>query len=129
MDSSALVWTKTLGSLLLSWPLAALIIALIFHRPLRGLLERLTTSDEGRAEIGPIKIELGKLAREGQDAIHNLSRLNILMAESRLLELEITEAAFGSVFSDEQHSRMKQHIEELRRIVSSAGDIQEPQSQ
>jgi hypothetical protein len=119
MDSTILQWTKTIGSLLLSWPMATLLIALIFRKPLLRLLERLTSSDEGKAEIGPIKIELGKLAREGQDAVNNLTRLNILMAESRLLELEITEATFGPVFSDEQRERMNQHIAELRRLTTA----------
>jgi hypothetical protein len=123
MESITLAWTKTIGSLLLSWPVITLIVALIFRKPLLRLLERFTSSDEGTAEIGPIKIELGKLAREGHDAVSNLNRLNLLMAESRLLELEITEANFGAVFSDEQHERMKRHIGELRHLTSSTQAI------
>lgn len=53
--------------LVFSWPVAALIIALIFRRPLLRLLDRFTASDQGKAEIGPIKIELGKLAEQGQE--------------------------------------------------------------
>jgi hypothetical protein len=119
MQSASLEWTKTIGSFLLSWPVIILMIALIFRKPLLRLLERFTSSDEGRAEIGPIKIELGKLVREGQDAVNNLNRLNVLMAESRLLELEITEGTFGPMFSDEQHARMKQQIDELRQLTAS----------
>ena len=119
MQSASLEWTKTIGSFLFSWPVIILIITLIFRRPILRLLERFTSSDEGRAEIGPVKIELGKLVREGQDAVNNLNRLSVLMAESRLLELEITEGTFGRMFSDEQHARMKQQIEELKELTSS----------
>jgi hypothetical protein len=81
MGAIVLEWIKVIGALLISWPVASLVIALIFRKPLLRLFDRFTSSDEGKAEIGPIKIELGKLAREGQDAINNLNRLNILMAE------------------------------------------------
>ena len=121
-----LEWTKAAGPILLSWPVAALAIALIFRRALPRLLDRLTASDQAKAEIGPVKIELGKLAEQGQIAVGNLNRLSLLMAESRLLELEITEANFGRVFSAEQRARMKAHIDELRQLTQKnsarAGD-------
>jgi hypothetical protein len=123
MGTSILEWIKSIGPLVLSWPVAALVIVLIFRKPLLRLLERLTSSDEGKAEIGPIKIELGKLAREGQVAVNKLNRVNILMAESRLLELEITETTFGGVFSDDQRERMQQHIAELRRLTSPRENV------
>jgi hypothetical protein len=118
MGSSILEWLKAIGPLVLSWPVAALLIVLIFRKPLLRVLERFTSSDEGKAEIGPIKIELGKIAREGQVAVNKLNRINILMAESRLLELEITETTFGGVFSIDQRDRMKQQIAELPRLTS-----------
>jgi hypothetical protein len=110
-------WVKIVGPLVLSWPVVGLVIALLFRRPILAVLERFTASDQGRAEIGPVKIELGKLAREGKVAVDRLNRLNLLMAESRLLELEITEANFGPIFSEEQRARMKQHIDELRGLT------------
>ena len=42
------------------------------------------------------------------------------MAESRLLELEITEGNFGTVFSAEQRKRMNAQIEELRKLTGNA---------
>jgi hypothetical protein len=112
-----LEWAKAVGPLLFSWPVAGFVIALIFRRPLLRLLDRFTTADQAKAEIGPLKIELGKLAEQGQIAVGTLNRLTLLMAESRLLELEITEANFGRVFSAEQRARMKQHIDELRQLT------------
>ena len=114
-----LEWLKVLGPIILSWPVVGLVIALIFRKPLLGLLERFSNSSGGKAEIGPLKIELGKLAEEGKDAVGRLNRTTELMAESRLLELEITSGLFGLVFSDEQQARLEKQIEELRLLTSS----------
>jgi len=114
-----LEWFKVLGPIILSWPVVGLVIALIFRKPLLGLLERFSSSSGSKAEIGPLKIELGKLAEEGKDAVGRLNRTTELMAESRLLELEITSGMFGSIFSDEQQVRLEKQIEELRALTSS----------
>lgn len=119
MNQTIFEWVRVLGPLLLSWPVVGLVIAFIFRNPLLLFFERFSTSDESKAEIGPIKIELRNLAREGHDAIASLNRLNILMAETRLLELEITEGMFGSVFTDDQRARMKGQIEELRQLTDA----------
>ena len=95
---------------------------LCFSRTFAYTLCEISTSDESKAEFGPIKIELGKLAREGHDAITNLSRLNVLMAETRLLELEITEGMFSTVFTDDQRARMKGQIKELRQLTRVSPD-------
>ena len=42
------------------------------------------------------------------------------MAESRLLELEITSSHFGMVFSPDQRRRMEAHIAELRRLTNQS---------
>ena len=39
------------------------------------------------------------------------------MAETRLLELEITDNHFGRHFSPEQRNQMKKQIEELHRLT------------
>ncbi|MDR6609069.1 hypothetical protein [Pseudomonas synxantha] len=114
-----LEWLKILGPIILSWPVVGLVIVLVFRKPLLGLLERFSNSSGSKAEIGPLKIELGKLAEEGKDAVGRLNRTTELMAESRLLELEITSGMFGSIFSDEQQATLKKQIEELRLLTSS----------
>jgi len=112
-------WLKVLGPIVLSWPVVLLVIALIFRKSLLGLLERFSNSSGSKAEIGPLKIELGKLAEEGKDAVSRLNRTTEIMAESRLLELEITSGMFGSIFSDEQQARMERQINELRLLTNS----------
>lgn len=108
MSSEILEWIKAIGSLVLSWPVVILVIALIFRTRLLSLFDRFIGSDEGsKIEVASVKIELGRLAREGKDAVNNLGRLTVLMAESRLLELEITAGTFGAVFSNEQRQQME----------------------
>jgi len=97
----------------------------MFRRRLLSVFDRFIRSDEGsKLEVASVKIELGRLAREGKDAVSNLGRLTVLMAESRLLELEITAGTFGAMFSNEQRKQMTQHIEELRRLTSSERAIE-----
>ena len=84
------------------------------------IVERWTESDSGRAKVGPVEIELGRIAEQNATEVEKLRRLNVLMAESRLLELEITEQNFGTVFMPEQRSRMKEQIEEFRTLTSDA---------
>ena len=67
-----------------------------------------------------IEIDLGKIAERSEKAVSDLSRLNQLMAESRLLELEITNAKFGLIFTDEQRTRMQNHIEELKKLTADS---------
>lgn len=97
-----------------------IIVAIItFRRTLEKIIERFIKSDSGKAKFGPIEIELGKLAEQGQQAVENMNRITYLMAESRLLELEITEGKFGLLFSDGEREKMKSHIEEFKSLTTS----------
>jgi len=108
---------KEFLEIILSWPTVLIISVLILRGPILKLINRLIDSESGKAKVGPIEVELGKLAQEGKEAVGNLNRINYLMAESRLLELEITEGNFGPVFSQEQRERMKMQIDELKSLT------------
>lgn len=85
---------------------AIIIVAIIaFRRSLEKIIERFIKSDSEKAKFGPIEIELGKLAEQGQQAVQNMNKITSLMAESRLLELEITDGKFGIFFSDEEREK------------------------
>jgi hypothetical protein len=121
MQDSALEWVKAIGSLLISWPAVGVVFLLVFRKPLLLVLDRFVRSVEGgKAIIGPITLELGKLAEEGKQVVTRLNRITELGAESKLLELEITDAKFGPVLTSEQRERMRQQIKELRELVSAA---------
>jgi hypothetical protein len=117
-----LEWIKVVGPLVVSWPVVALILGVLFRKSLVSLFTRLTDSPGGSAEIGPIKIALGELATEGRHAVRRLNRISEVMAESRLLELEITSQMFGTIFSAEQHETMTRQITELRLLTRAGAE-------
>jgi hypothetical protein len=103
--------------ILASWPTAVIVAVLVLRNSIKLLVERLIKAETGRAKIGPVEIELGTLAVEGKQAVQSLNRINYLMAESRLLELEITQSKFSPAFSSEQRERMKNQIDELKKLT------------
>jgi len=67
------------------------------------------------AALGVKQVE--DMTQDGHIAIDRLNRLTEIMAESRLLELEITSGMFGMMFSPEQRTRMQNQIESLKSIL------------
>jgi hypothetical protein len=120
-SSEILEWVKVISGIVFSAPVMALLALIIFRKPLSDLIKRFSGEDVRKAKIGPVELEreLGELANKGKQAVDNISRLSELMAESRLLELEITGGMFGTIFSDEQNKRMQKHIEELRKLTAA----------
>ena len=114
-------WFQVLGPIVISWPVVGLVALLMLHRPLKSFLIQLSEGDIRRARLGPVEVEreLRRVATRGEEAVGQLQRLNQLMAESRLLELEITEANFSLVFTSEQRDRMQRQIAEFRELTES----------
>jgi len=110
-----------IAKIILSWPTVSIVALLVLRNPISALIHRLIRSDSGgEAEVGPIKIKLGKMAEEGKKAVGTLNKISMVMAKSRRLELEILSGGFGGVFSDDQNKEMKRHIEELTRLTEEA---------
>jgi hypothetical protein len=107
---------KEILTILLSWQTVSIVVAITLRTPLKNIINRLIASDTGKAKIGPIEIELGKLAADGQLAIDKLNEINLIMAKSRAQELEITLNTFGQSFSKQQQQTMTQHIEKLKSL-------------
>ena len=95
----------------------ALVFLVMFHRPILKILDRFGSGDDSEAEIAPVRIRLGRIADEGENAVKKLNKINHVMAESRLLELEILSETFGQVFTTEQQQRMVNQINELRGLT------------
>src|SRR5262245_46169915 len=57
--ATTIEWVKTLGPIVISWPVVSLAIVIIFNAPIFRLFDRFTESGGSKAELGPIKIELG----------------------------------------------------------------------
>jgi hypothetical protein len=127
MSSSELLeWFKAISTLVCSWPTLVLLALFIFRRHLRDLIKQFTGPAVIKAKVGPVEIEreLNALAEKGKLAVDSVSRLTQLMAESRLLELEITQSMFGTMFSAEQRQRMQTHIDELRKLTQPSQESQ-----
>lgn len=108
---------KELMQVFFSWQTVSLAVLIILRAPIMSVVERLIKSDQAKAKLGPVEIELGKLAEKGQEAVHGMNRLNELMVEPRLLEPEITQSMFSPFFVEEQKQRMEPHIQEFRQLV------------
>jgi hypothetical protein len=50
-------WVKTLGSLLLSWPLVGFVALAVFRKPLLKIIERFTGDDLHRVKVGGVELE------------------------------------------------------------------------
>lgn len=70
-------------------------------------------------EVTEIRREFDEIASKSKEAVKSIGRLNKIMAESRLLELEITATMFGNLLSPDQRKRMQKHINELRNIIDT----------
>ncbi|SRR5260221_4370493 len=123
-QSIAFEWIKAVAGIVISWPMVGLLAIFIFRKSLLDLVGQFTKGDVRRAKVGPVEIEreLKDLAKEGKNAVTNLNRINQLMAESRLLELEITQNMFGTIFTAEQGDRLRKQIEEFRMLTRQSAD-------
>ena len=101
-------------TLFISWPGVALFSVILLRKNLSLIVTRLIASNDSKAKIGPIEIELGKLAKDGEMAINNLNELNMLIARSRLLELEFAEKSIAPTFSEHQQKELSNIVREMR---------------
>lgn len=106
-----------LAKLLLTWPVVAIIAIILLRKPIILMVNRLISGESGKAKIGPIEVELGKLAEDGRKAVNSLNEINYIIAKSRLLELEITKSHVSQSFSDEQQLQLTKIIGELKEKI------------
>jgi hypothetical protein len=69
---------------------------------------------------------VARITQDGKAAVDRLHQLVELIAESRLLELEITAETFGPRFSADQRRRLESQIRAFRQIVERSGAEQDP---
>jgi len=60
-QTAILDWAKLILPLLLSWPTFAVLFLIFFKGTLIDLIDRFAKAEGSRAEIGPVKIEIGKV--------------------------------------------------------------------
>lgn len=62
-----------------------------------------------------------KVSERSQQVLSSLEEVIVLLAESRLLEIEVTKMNFGRAFSYEQNRLMDQHIERFKKLLEDKG--------
>lgn len=102
-----------------SWPVAAMVISIIFISPIRRVAERLSSFDSVRAKLGQVEVDLGQLASDGRKVVSNANEVNRILAESRLLELQITLDVHGPMFTEEHRRQLAHQIDELEKLLKS----------
>lgn len=103
--------------LFLSWPAASIIGMVLMFKPINLLLRRLADSNTAKAKLGFVELEIGELTRKGKAAVDSMNSLSLVMAKTRLLELEVTKANFSRSFTSEEQIKLNGLILELRENI------------
>lgn len=61
--------------------------------------------------------DLEKLNEKMNESLIKLEKINMLMAQSRLLEIEITKSMFGSVLGNDMTLRLEEHIKNFQELL------------
>lgn len=101
-----------------TWPFAFIFGLCILYRPINLLFNRIVESNTARAKLGFVELELGELAKKGREAVDNFNELTIVMAKTRLLELEVTKENFSPAFSSSQQLNLNALMLELDKTIS-----------
>ena len=102
-----------------SWPVAAIVIIFFLKDYVQKFLDRLLDSKNGELEIGTVKAKLGELVENGRNVIDDLGELQILLAETRLIELKFAERNMGHGFKPEEIEKLKSQISKLTELLNS----------
>jgi hypothetical protein len=100
--------------MIFSWQGVALITVLLLRKLLTKIVARLIAGNDSKAKLGPIEIELGKLAEDGGKAVSNINEISLIVARGKLIELEFAEKSVSATFSDTQKKELSCVIKELR---------------
>lgn len=107
---------------LLTWPTAFIFGICVLYKPINLLLNRLVESNTAKAKLGFIELELGEFTRKGKIAVDHFNELSIVLAKTRLLELEVTKENFAHAFTANQQVKLNGLMIELQKIMSSLED-------
>jgi hypothetical protein len=116
-NAGALDYIKTIGGLLLSWPTIVLIGIFVLRRHLGPSAERLGEflSNLRRAKVGPLQFEtFEKFVERGESSLSTIEKINVEIAKSRIIELEVS----SILFNEEQSKQVALQIENLRKLIN-----------
>ncbi|WP_368747653.1 hypothetical protein [Enterobacter cancerogenus] len=108
-----------------TWPFAFIFGLCILYRPLNLLFNRIVESNTAKAKLGFVELEIGELAKKGREAVDNFNELTIVLAKTRLLELEVTKENFSLAFSSSQQVNLNALMLELDRKIKYLEEIRD----
>jgi hypothetical protein len=117
-------YIETIGGLLFSWPAIVLICIFVFivfrHQmgpPLNKVAGFFAQIRSGK--LGPVEFErFDRLVTRGESSISTIEKINVEIAKSRIIELEVSlRAAFVLPFKEEERKQMAAQVENLKRYI------------
>lgn len=89
-----------------------------------NLMNLLRDAKQVAIEIASLEVgsHLSELAQEGSSAIDELRKLNIVIAESRLIELQIFKSMFGIFLASSNLEKINQNIDILKKVLKKDDD-------
>ena len=117
MTDSLLEWVKVVGPLIFSWPVAIILLSVMFRELIRKLANRFIESSDAKAEFGPLKVQLGSIAKESQDVLERLNQFLELSARHKLFANEVLTSQLAHRFSAEQIQQMNEQADEIKALL------------
>ncbi|EPV2159902.1 hypothetical protein ACV23J_004935 [Escherichia coli] len=108
-----------------TWPFAFIFGLCILYRPINMLFSRFIESNTVKAKLGFVELEIGELAKKGREAVDNFNELTIVMAKTRLLELEVTKENFSAAFSSNQQVKLNALMLELEKKIHYLEEVRD----
>lgn len=102
---------------LLTWPTAFVFCICVLYKPITLLLKRIVDSNTAKAKLGFIEVELGELTKKGKAAVDNFNDLSMILAKTRMLELEVTKENFAHAFTAKQQVTLNNLMLELNKVM------------
>ena len=109
-------WAKLVAETFVSWPVAAVIVSIIFRKFLVDFLPNIT-----KAKVGPIEIER-QLASVKQDT-ELLKKINELLVENERLKMEQLIAEAEETVDENKSSMLSRSKDLLMEITRLMGGI------
>ena len=118
MSDPLLELVKVVGLLVFSWPVAILVLAVLFRDLIRKLANRLIESSDAKAEFGPLKVQLGSIAKDSQDVLERLNQFLELSARHKIFANEVLTSQLAHRFTPDQIQQMNEQADEIKALLA-----------
>jgi hypothetical protein len=113
--TSELGWIRELISII-SWPVFAILSLIIFAGPIRGLLKSLNLLE---VVSRGFTVRFHRLIERGEKTISDTEKINILMAESRIIESKLFIKHFPYVMTPEEINDFNKNLKDLQETLNN----------